>query len=100
MFISITYAGVDKHIEGIREELRSMERLRDQLRSLCRQAEESMMDPAPLRRCVNELGRIEESMRKRKEFLGILIADMQRVNADVGEILDRMERGSIWRTRF
>lgn len=90
MFISITYAGIDAHIEGIREELRCAERLRDQLRLLCLQAEAELRNPAPLRRCADELEHVERSMRRRMEFLNALIVDVQRMNAEIGEILDQM----------
>lgn len=90
MYISITYAGVEGHIDGIREELRNVRRLRDQLRNLYGQVDNSLVDPKLLRNCVDELQLVEESMCKRMGFLSGLVTDMRQLNAEIGSIIDRM----------
>lgn len=86
MYISITYAGVDEHIERIREELREIERLRDGLHALCRQS--NSVDPASLWRALGELQRVQESAHWRMDFLSGLIVDLQRANAEASRLTE------------
>ena len=90
MFFSITYAGIDEHIAGIREELRNVERLEEELRQLCKEAEESLQPMGPYRECLNDLKSVKESMQKRMDFLNSLIEDTQQMIADIGKIIDDM----------
>lgn len=90
MHFSITYAGVDAHIAGIREELRNVETLREQLRRLYRQADVLFLDAASLRRCAEEVRIVEESIRRRMDFLDLLVSDAQRLNVEIGDIINAM----------
>lgn len=90
VYFSISYAGIDEHIAGIRDELRDVQRLKDQLYILCTNAEREMVDPKPFQMCANELKKVEESMQWRMQFLNDLIEELQHMNLDIGTIIDKM----------
>ena len=86
VFFSITYAGVDAHIAGIQQELRSTEELLDLLRNMYKHADVMNLDRALLRKCVEEAKKVEESMRVRIGFLNELIVKTQQLNAEINDI--------------
>lgn len=92
MYISISNAGVLEHVAGIREELRYMELLQENIRLLYNQADSTTAAPALLQKCAEKTKRLEESFRWRIDFLIQLTEDTQQVNKRIGEIVDEMDR--------
>jgi len=87
-FFSITYAGVDTHIAGVQQELRSTEELLDLLRNMYTRADVLNLDRALLRKCVEGVKKVEEGMRVRICFLNELVVKTQHLNAEINDIVN------------
>ena len=102
MYISISYSGVEEHISSVKEEIRYLRLLRQNLARLSSR-EEAAAAASQLRRCANLVNDVERSAEKRAQLLAELIDGMkaaQRKNRRTVERIAAELEQEIWITKY